>query len=233
MSLSIAVVRSTLSWWASTSTSTSFVSFTKDTLRQSRSVHLTAGSAFQLNQAAAPWESSILGGIVNRVSFQASNGREDLFRQFCRYGCHALGSLLERRRSTNLMSNHARMTPSWSAIQRSNNSLLDSWWRPMSMMQLPWTLTFPYASIVRLPISPPLLPLPIAPLEQRSVMLVSSSLLSSLLSSAIWYMKRTFQPSIMRKKRKMGYLVRQRTVGGRRTLARRRLKGRARLGGGI
>jgi ribosomal protein L34 len=39
--------------------------------------------------------------------------------------------------------------------------------------------------------------------------------------------------SIVRKKRKMGYLVRQRTVGGRRTLNPRRAKGRAQLRGGI
>jgi large subunit ribosomal protein L34 len=51
--------------------------------------------------------------------------------------------------------------------------------------------------------------------------------------TSIWFIKRTFQPSIIRKKRKMGFLVRQRTVGGRRTLARRKAKGRWRLGGGI
>jgi large subunit ribosomal protein L34 len=49
----------------------------------------------------------------------------------------------------------------------------------------------------------------------------------------LWHVKRTFQPSVIRKKRKMGFLVRQRTVGGRRILDRRRAKGRARLGGGI
>jgi large subunit ribosomal protein L34 len=49
----------------------------------------------------------------------------------------------------------------------------------------------------------------------------------------VWHVKRTFQPSVIRKKRKMGFLVRQRTVGGRRILDRRRAKGRARLGGGI
>jgi large subunit ribosomal protein L34 len=59
------------------------------------------------------------------------------------------------------------------------------------------------------------------------------SIVSTAIATAIWYLKRTFQPSIVRKKRKMGYLVRQRTVGGRRTLNRRRAKGRARLGGGI
>ena len=59
------------------------------------------------------------------------------------------------------------------------------------------------------------------------------SIIHKILLDAVWLIKRTFQPSIIRKKRKMGFLVRQRTVGGRRTLARRRLKGRARLGGGI
>jgi large subunit ribosomal protein L34 len=52
-------------------------------------------------------------------------------------------------------------------------------------------------------------------------------------ANAIWLIKRTFQPSIIRKKRKAGFLVRQRTVGGRRTLNRRAAKGRKRLGGGI
>lgn len=55
----------------------------------------------------------------------------------------------------------------------------------------------------------------------------------TILDSAIWMIKRTFQPSIIRKKRKTGFLVRQRTVGGRRTLKRRIAKGRWRLGGGI
>lgn len=49
----------------------------------------------------------------------------------------------------------------------------------------------------------------------------------------LWMVKRTFQPSVIRKKRKTGFLVRQRTVGGRRILNRRRAKGRWRLGGGI
>lgn len=57
--------------------------------------------------------------------------------------------------------------------------------------------------------------------------------MNSLLDHAIWLIKRTFQPSIIRKKRKTGFLVRHRTVGGRRTLKRRRAKGRWRLGGGI
>ncbi|GKY99800.1 hypothetical protein MPSEU_000933800 [Mayamaea pseudoterrestris] len=63
--------------------------------------------------------------------------------------------------------------------------------------------------------------------------LASIKLLPSLFDITVWWIKRTFQPSIIRKKRKTGFLVRQRTVGGRRTLNRRRHKGRMRLGGGI
>jgi large subunit ribosomal protein L34 len=62
---------------------------------------------------------------------------------------------------------------------------------------------------------------------------VTSSVALGLLESAIWLIKRTFQPSIIRKKRKTGFLVRHRTVGGRKTLQRRKAKGRWRLGGGI
>lgn len=46
-----------------------------------------------------------------------------------------------------------------------------------------------------------------------------------------WLIKRTYQPSIIRKRRKTGFLKRQKSVGGRRVLARRRAKGRIRLGG--
>lgn len=56
---------------------------------------------------------------------------------------------------------------------------------------------------------------------------------NDLLNGCILQIKRTFQPSIIRKKRKTGFLVRKRTVGGRKMLARRRAKGRVRLGGGI
>ena len=48
---------------------------------------------------------------------------------------------------------------------------------------------------------------------------------------AIWSIKRTYQPSIQRKRRKTGFLRRQESVGGRRVLNRRRHKGRIRLGG--
>jgi large subunit ribosomal protein L34 len=42
-------------------------------------------------------------------------------------------------------------------------------------------------------------------------------------------MKRTYQPSVVRRKRTHGFLVRQRTRGGRSVIRSRRAKGRHRL----
>ncbi len=43
-------------------------------------------------------------------------------------------------------------------------------------------------------------------------------------------MKRTYQPSVVRRKRTHGFLVRMRSRGGRAVIAARRSKGRSRLG---
>lgn len=60
---------------------------------------------------------------------------------------------------------------------------------------------------------------------------LTSSNSSSILSWAIWLIKRTYQPSLLKKKRQCGYMKRRQSVGGRRILKRRRKKGRKRLFG--
>ena len=65
-----------------------------------------------------------------------------------------------------------------------------------------------------------------------SVATILDDVMASLLGPSILLIKRTFQPSILRKKRKHGFLKRHKSVGGRRVLNRRKHKGRARLGAG-
>ena len=55
--------------------------------------------------------------------------------------------------------------------------------------------------------------------------------LPSLWNEFTLLIKRTFQPSVIRKRRKTGFLKRHKSVGGRRVLDRRAQKGRIRLGG--
>ena len=66
---------------------------------------------------------------------------------------------------------------------------------------------------------------------QMNMLIPQVSESSNIFSEWIMWIKRTFQPSIIRKRRKHGFLERQRSVGGRRVLKRRMAKGRARLGG--
>eukprot|EP00536_Pseudo-nitzschia_multiseries_P016388 jgi/Psemu1/46026/gm1.46026_g len=54
---------------------------------------------------------------------------------------------------------------------------------------------------------------------------------TSILSWAVWLIKRTYQPSLLKKKRQCGYMKRKQSVGGRRIFKRRRQKGRKRLFG--
>jgi Ribosomal protein L34 len=60
---------------------------------------------------------------------------------------------------------------------------------------------------------------------------LSPKTMPSLWNDFILLIKRTFQPSIIRKRRKTGFLTRHKSVGGRRILERRARKGRARMGG--
>ena len=57
----------------------------------------------------------------------------------------------------------------------------------------------------------------------------SKSPLLEALIEGIWLIKRTFQPSLIRRKRKHGFLARVRTKNGRKVLIRRRIKKRSQL----
>ena len=80
----------------------------------------------------------------------------------------------------------------------------------------------------------PELPLATSWLPNSTALTVSNRpLLGNLWQECIWHIKRTFQPSLVRRKRKMGWLARKRHRHGRAILRRRKAKGRWRLCGGI
>ena len=54
--------------------------------------------------------------------------------------------------------------------------------------------------------------------------------LKNMLDGAIMFIKRTWQPSLVKRKRKHGFLERQKSVGGKKILKRRMKKNRKRLG---
>lgn len=75
----------------------------------------------------------------------------------------------------------------------------------------------------------------VATTTSSSLITVGEKLVDSLQSLlgdlSTWFIKRTYQPSIIRKRRKHGFRRRKESVGGRRVLKRRMAKGRIRLGG--
>lgn len=80
-----------------------------------------------------------------------------------------------------------------------------------------------------LTMTPPVsfIPAPAAPVS-TSISTIASSIMSEL-SLALWLLKRTFQPSLLRRKRKHGFLSRLHDRNGRKTLNRRLEKGRRQL----
>ena len=69
------------------------------------------------------------------------------------------------------------------------------------------------------------------PIELRPSSVIFDGLGSIFEGIATWFIKRTYQPSIIRKRRKHGFRRRKESVGGRRVLKRRMAKGRKRMGG--
>ena len=72
----------------------------------------------------------------------------------------------------------------------------------------------------------------IAPGESAALDLIGGAIrnrVADMFNNGIMFIMRTFQPSLVRMKRKHGFLARQRTRGGQKVLNRRRFKGRRRL----
>ena len=133
-----------------------------------------------------------------------------LLSQYCSFVSHwPFGRLWDNSSPAN----------NWIDIHNNNNNNNTRWTTPSSnsITTTTTTTTKMTSSITT-----------IAPNTTSKMIVVS---LESIASMAIWLIKRTFQPSILRKRRKTGFLARSESVGGRKVLARRRAKGRARLAG--
>jgi large subunit ribosomal protein L34 len=85
-----------------------------------------------------------------------------------------------------------------------------------------------YATIVGPAVNPGLLITSVNKGIQLSVS-KTSQVLQNILELSLIFIKRTFQPSLLRRKRKHGFLARQGTKSGRAILNRRRNKGRRAL----
>ena len=86
----------------------------------------------------------------------------------------------------------------------------------------------PISLVVTAPSCPCPSPPPVSTGFSNSLTNVFSDYMTSL---SVWLIKRTYQPSLLRKKRMHGYLKRSESVGGRKILRRRKAKKRARLFG--